>query len=117
MMGTVEFNSACLLSVPVIDWEKLVENLQDDAELAKAGVRAFLDGFVVANQPENQNTFAAHNPPEFVAITVRKGGAPRSLANAFEVPVRASKSQSVTRESAKKLAAKSGALDSFLGPI
>ena len=35
------------------------------------GVRAFLEGFVVAEPTGKQNTFAAHNPPEFVAISVR----------------------------------------------
>jgi CRISPR system Cascade subunit CasC len=33
-----------------------------------------------------QNTFAAHNPPAFVAVSVRRG-MPVSLANAFERPV------------------------------
>ena len=33
-------------------------------------------------------SMAAHNPPSFVLIDVRDGGAPRSLANAFVSPVR-----------------------------
>ena len=37
MMGTVEFNSACLYRYAVINWDKLVENLQEDGILAKKG--------------------------------------------------------------------------------
>jgi CRISPR system Cascade subunit CasC len=103
MMGTVEFNSACFYRYAVVDWEKLIENLQDDKELAKKGLRAFLEGFVVAEPSGKQNTFAAHNPPEFVAVSVRRNAAPRSLANAFETAVRVGKSESLTEISASKL--------------
>jgi len=34
MMGTVEFNSACFYRYAVVDWQKLVENLQGDIGLA-----------------------------------------------------------------------------------
>ena len=94
MMGTVEFNSACFYRYAVVDWEKLVENLQDDEQLAKKGLRAFLEGFVVAEPTGKQNTFAAHNPPEFVAVSVRENAAPRNLANAFETAVRVGKGES-----------------------
>jgi len=55
MMGTVEFNSACFYRYAVVDWEKLVANLQGDVELAAKGLRAFLDGFVVAEPTGKQN--------------------------------------------------------------
>ncbi|MDY0050431.1 MAG: type I-E CRISPR-associated protein Cas7/Cse4/CasC, partial [Halothiobacillaceae bacterium] len=60
MMGTVEFNSACYYRYAVVDWAKLVENLQDDEELAAKGLRTFLQGFVVAEPTGKQNSFAAH---------------------------------------------------------
>lgn len=37
MMGTVEFNSACFYRYAVVDWEKLVSNLQGDADLPAKG--------------------------------------------------------------------------------
>lgn len=37
MMGTIEFNSACYYRYAVVDWEKLVTNLQGDADLATRG--------------------------------------------------------------------------------
>lgn len=115
MMGTVEFNSACFYRYAVVDWEKLKANLQSDAELAEKGLKAFLEGFVVAEPTGKQNTFAAHNQPEFVAITVRRNTAPRNLANAFEIAIRTRKDESITKESATKLDAKASALDKLYG--
>lgn len=115
MMGTVEFNSACFYRYAVVDWEKLVENLQGDTELAAKGLRAFLEGFVVAEPTGKQNTFAAHNPPEFVAISVRHHSAPRNLANAFETAVFVRKGESLTKNSAEELARKAKALQTAFG--
>jgi CRISPR system Cascade subunit CasC len=115
MMGTVEFNSACFYRYSVVDWDKLVKNLQGDVELSAKGLRAFLEGFVVAEPTGKQNTFAAHNPPEFVAISVRRNTAPRNLANAFETAIRVRKDESLTRESAVCLSAKASALDKLYG--
>ncbi len=115
MMGTVEFNSACFYRYAVVDWEKLVKNLQDDKELAAKGLQIFLEGFVVAEPTGKQNTFAAHNPPEFVTISVRRNTAPRNLANSFETAVRVKKDESLTKESATRLSAKALALDKLYG--
>jgi CRISPR system Cascade subunit CasC len=115
MMGTVEFNSACFYRYAVVDWEKLVENLQSDWELAVKGLRAFLEGFVVAEPTGKQNTFAAHNPPEFVAVSVRHNTAPRNLANAFETAIRARKDESLTRRSAEELTKKARVLQAAYG--
>ena len=115
MMGTVEFNSGCFYRYAVVDWEKLVSNLQEDSELATEGLRAFLEGFVVAEPTGKQNTFAAHNPPEFVAVSVRRNTAPRSLANAFETAVRVKRDESLTRKSAERLVKKAKDLQAAFG--
>jgi len=115
MMGTVEFNSACFYRYAVVDWEKLKENLQGDAELASKGLRAFLEGFVVAEPTGKQNTFAAHNPPEFVSVSVRRNTAPRNLANAFETAMFAKKGESLTRKSAEELVRKAKSLQTAFG--
>lgn len=109
MMGTIEYNAACFYRYAVVDWEKLVENLQNE-EAAKEGLNVFLNGFVIAEPTGKQNSFAAHNPPEFISISVRRNTAPRNLANAFETPIYA-KGKSLTKESAEKLSAKAAALD------
>jgi len=115
MMGTVEFNSACFYRYAVVDWEKLVENLQKDSGLAEKGLLAFLEGFVVAEPTGKQNTFAAHNPPEFVAVSVRRNTAPRNLANAFETAVRVRKDESLTKVSTEKLIEKAKQLQAVYG--
>jgi CRISPR system Cascade subunit CasC len=115
MMGTVEFNSACYYRYAVVDWEKLVENLQGDTDLAAKGLRAFLQGFVEAEPTGKQNTFAAHNPTEFVAISVRRNTAPRNLANAFETAIRVKRDESLTRKSAEALATKAKELQTAYG--
>ena len=115
MMGTVEFNSACFYRYAAVDWDKLVSNLQNDTELANKGLRAFLEGFVVAEPTGKQNTFAAHNPPEFVAVSVRRNTAPRNFANAFETAIRVKKDESLTRKSAEELAMKAKILQSAFG--
>jgi CRISPR system Cascade subunit CasC len=115
MMGTVEFNSACFYRYAVVDWEKLKKNLQGDEELAVKGLKAFLEGFVIAEPTGKQNTFAAHNPPEFVAVSVRRNASPRNLANAFEIALRPRKDESLTRKSADELVSKAKKLQSYYG--
>ncbi len=115
MMGTVEFNSACYYRYAVVDWEKLVENLQGDTDLAAKGLRTFLQGFVEAEPTGKQNTFAAHNPTEFVALSVRRNTAPRNLANAFETAIRVKRDESLTRKSAEALASKAKDLQAAYG--
>lgn len=115
MMGTVEFNSACFYRYAVVDWGKLVENLQGDTELAAKGLRGFIEGFVVAEPTGKQNTFAAHNPPELVAVSVRRNTAPRNLANAFEAAIIVRKGESLTRRSAEELIRKGKALQAAFG--
>lgn len=115
MMGTVEFDSACFYRYAVVDWQKLVDNLQGDVDLAGKGLRVFLEGFAIAEPTGKQNTFAAHNPPEFIAVCVRRNTAPRNLANAFETAVFTRKDESLTRKSAEELAKKAQALQSAFG--
>lgn len=103
MIGTVEFNSACFYRYAALDLEKLRENLQGDTELMLRGLEAFLRAVVKAKPSGKQNSFAAHNDPEYVLFTVRQEADPRNLANAFEKPVRPSRELSLTAASAVKL--------------
>lgn len=87
MLGTVEFNSACFYRYVALDLAQLRRNLQGDTELALRGVEALLRALVKARPTGKQNSFAAHNDPEYVVCTVRRDADPRNLANAFERPV------------------------------
>lgn len=118
MLGTVEFNSACFYRYIAIDLSKLQQNLAGDEELLRKGLSAFLKAAVMAIPTGKQNSFAAHNPPGFIAFRHRKNGPPINLANAFEKPVwlggRDSQS-SFTAASARQLAEHWECLDQFYG--
>lgn len=88
MMGMVEFNSACFYRYSLVDWTKLLENLRGDRELAQKAVSAYIAAAVRAIPTGKQNSMAAHNPPGLVYTSVRHGGMPRSLADAFVKPIR-----------------------------
>jgi len=90
MLGTVEFNSACYYRYAVVDLEKLQSNLQGDNDLLLKGLEALLRSSIYALPSGKQNSFAAHQLPSFIGFTVRINASPRSLANAFEKPVRVS---------------------------
>lgn len=115
MIGVIDFNSACFYRYACLDVELLEKNLQGDHELAMKSVRAFLDAFIRSEPTGKQNSFAAHNPPEFVMVRIAGDAAPINLANAFELPVRAGREASLTQLSAKKLAEKALHLQKFYG--
>lgn len=116
MLGTVEFNSACYYRYAAIDLEKLVGNLQGDKELAMKAAEAFLRASIYAVPTGKQNTFAAHSLPGFIAFTVRQNASPRSLANAFEKPVRPA-GDGLTATSVQALAREWGRLDAVFGQV
>ncbi|ARP96732.1 type I-E CRISPR-associated protein Cas7/Cse4/CasC [Bordetella genomosp. 13] len=103
MIGQVEFNSATLYRYAVIDVAKLLQNLQGDEELTLAAIEGFVQATVRAIPTGKQNSFAAHNAPDFVGICVRKL-APLSLANAFELPIRPRQDLSLSAQSVHALA-------------
>jgi CRISPR system Cascade subunit CasC len=105
MLGTVEFNSACYYRYIVINLDKLLENLDGaDRELAVNTAVAATQAAIMALPTGKQNTFAAHNPPEFVGVRVRRDTGPLSLANAFERPVTPTESKGgVTAASVTRL--------------
>ena len=87
-IGEAMFASACFYKYFSIHWETLVENLKGNEELAAHTVGAFLRGAALANPSGKQNSFAAHNPPDGIAVEVKKdNGTPISYANAFASPV------------------------------
>lgn len=104
MIGQVEFNSATLYRYALLDVPKLLSNLQGDQELTLSAVEAFVKAFSLAIPTGKQNSFAAHNAPEFIGISIRHS-LPLNLANAFEKPVLPRHDQPLTGLSVKELAA------------
>ncbi|MBB4842875.1 CRISPR system Cascade subunit CasC [Paucibacter oligotrophus] len=104
MIGQVEFNSATFYRYAVLDLRKLLGNLQGDRELTLAAVQAFTLALARAVPSGKQNSFAAHNLPEFVGVCLRHA-APMNLANAFEQPVTARRDEALSAQSVRELAA------------
>lgn len=103
MIGQVEFNSATFYRYVVLDVAKLAENLQGDRDLTLAAVEGFTQALVRAIPTGKQNTFAAHNAPEFIGVCLRHA-TPLNLANAFETPVRSKADDALTAQSVRALA-------------
>jgi len=99
MMGVIGYNSACFYRYAVVDYDQLMENLGKDRELAEKTVEAFLRASAAAIPTGKQNTFAAHNPPDFILAGVRRTGLPLSLANAFVKPARPAGGADLTQAS------------------
>jgi CRISPR system Cascade subunit CasC len=114
MIGQVEFNSATFYRYAVVDLDKLTANLQKDRDLVLAAVHAFTIATARAVPSGKQNTFAAHNLPQFVGVCLRHAG-PMNLANAFEKPVSAQRDKSLTELSVQRLAAHENMLTAIYG--
>lgn len=109
MIGTVEFNSACFYRYANVDLDQLVANLDDDEELARKTLEAFLRAAVEAIPTGKQNSMAAQNLPSLVMAVARNSGL-CSLANAFVQPVRPDSEGDLVRNSIT-------ALDAFWGKL
>jgi len=114
MIGQVEFNSATLYRYAVLDVHKLLDNLQGDRELTLAAIAAFCEALVRAIPTGKQNSFAAHNAPDFVGVSLRHA-APLNLANAFQKPVAPRHDQSLSELSVAALAREAGKLAKAYG--
>lgn len=102
MIGQVEFNSATFYRYAALDVSKLLNNLQEDKELTASAIEALIQAMVRAIPTGKQNSFAAHNLPEFIGVSLRKS--PLNLANAFERPIQPRHDKSLTEQSVAALA-------------
>lgn len=114
MIGQVEFNSATFYRYAVLDLNKLLSNLQNDRELALSAVQAFALAMARAVPSGKQNSFAAHNPPDFIGVCLRHA-APMNLANAFEKPVAPRRDASLSAQSVEALASYEAKLAAVYG--
>jgi len=103
MIGTVEFNSSCFYRYSLIDIKKLGANLGFNEDLLKAVVLGYLEATIKAIPTGKQNSMAAQNPAGYVCVVVKKDGFPWSLANAFQMPVAASREDSIEERSISAL--------------
>ena len=116
MMGFTGFDSACFYRYARLDWRQLVQNLDNDTDLAGRTVEGFLRAAVAAVPSGKQNSFAANNPPSLLLAVVRRDGMGWSLANAFETPIRPDRAGGLVGPSAAALDAYWGQLTQVYGP-
>lgn len=103
MIGDVEFNSATHYKYINIHWEQLLANLGGDEEVAQQAVLALLEAAAIAQPSGKQNSFAAHNLPDFILVEVQQRNLPVSYANAFVKPVSQTRQDSLMDASIKAL--------------
>ncbi|MBI1878243.1 MAG: type I-E CRISPR-associated protein Cas7/Cse4/CasC, partial [Chloroflexi bacterium] len=103
MIGDVEFNSATHYKYFNVHWEQLLDNLGGDAGIAQQAVLALVEAAATAQPSGKQNSFAAHNLPDFILIEVSQKNLPVSYANAFLKPVRQTYDKSLTEVSIASL--------------
>jgi CRISPR system Cascade subunit CasC len=87
MMGVMEFQSACFYRYATLHRDQLLRNLGLDADLARRTMASYVRAAIEAIPSGRQHGCAALNLPEYVQVSITSG-MPRSLANAFERPVR-----------------------------
>ena len=102
MIGTVDFNSSTLYRYATVNLDALIAQL-GDAGVAVSACKAFIDAFVRSMPTGKQNTFANRTLPSTVCVAVRDEQ-PINLVAAFENPVRASESASISHNAAIALA-------------
>lgn len=106
MIGDVEFNSSTYYKYLNVHFGKLIENLGgDDAaqDNATRAVMALLEAAIFAQPSGKQNSFAAHNLPDFVLVEVSSRILPVNYANAFLAPARAKDNKTVVEVAADQL--------------
>jgi CRISPR system Cascade subunit CasC len=103
MLGLVPFNSATYYRCARIDWQQLVKNLGDDADLARQTVGAFMRAFALVVPTGMQNSFINKHQPDFLLAAARPNNDGQSLANAFEKPVRNERASGNAEPSIKAL--------------
>ncbi len=87
MIGDVEYNSSTYYKYVNIHWEKLLENLGNDEEVARRAVLALVESAALSQPSGKQNSFAAQNLPDMVLLEVSPRNVPVSYANAFLKPI------------------------------
>lgn len=106
MIGDIEFNSSTYYKYLNINFDKLIANLGggDAKAVAIKALMAVMDAVVFAQPSGKQNSFAAHNLPDFVLVEVCPRILPVNYANAFLQPARPKEGKTLMEISIEQLA-------------
>lgn len=103
MLGTAEFNASTFYRYSCVSLPILKANLNDDEEIARKTIKAFLLASYDAIPTGKLNGHAHFNPPLFALAVVRRKGMPLNLANAFLNPVRPRNGKDIGAVSAEEM--------------
>jgi len=87
-MNSAEFSAGVFYRYATVNVRDLIDNLDDDAAVARGLTERFLSAFATAMPSGKRTATAPHTLPDLAYIAVRSDR-PVSLAAAFERPVRA----------------------------
>ncbi|KAB8037764.1 type I-E CRISPR-associated protein Cas7/Cse4/CasC [Silvanigrella paludirubra] len=104
MMGSTQLASPCFYRYACISWEILMQNLNQNKELAIQTMEAFFKSFIYSVPSGKNNSTAPATVPEFILLSSSKKQ-PLSLVNAFIKPIHMGKNskKSLIEESAESL--------------
>ena len=115
MLGVTEFGSATFCQSSHVNFDKLLSNLDGDKELALTALRSYLEAVALALPMGKQSGYASYTPLDFMAVTIRRNAAPRSLLGAFEVPVARRDGEAISKLAVERLTAKAEAIRNAFG--
>lgn len=101
MIGTVDFNSSTLYRYATVNVDSLYGQL-GDVEATSRAAAAFLEAFICSMPTGKQNTFANRTLPSYIVVSLREKQ-PINAVSAFEMPVKASEEEPVSRLAARRL--------------
>lgn len=111
-MNSAEFSAGVFYRYASLDLRGLMENLGDDAAMARELTGEFLRAFVSSLPTGKQTSSAANTLPDLVHVAVR-GDRPISFAAAFEAPIRPE--HGIAAPSRRQLAHHAGRLEKLWG--
>ncbi len=102
MVGDVEFNSSCYYKYFSVDWSSFVVKVGNE-DLAVRAIKGFITALALTAPTGKQNSFAAHNPPDFLMVECKKKKIPSNYANAFIQPATPHGNKDLIDDSISKL--------------
>src|SRR5690606_23398413 len=88
MIGTVDLASHTYYRYASIDVLDTLKNAQGDKELTKLYIAGFIQQFIDVRPSSMLRSTAPYTRPEFIGLNFTRDGAPLSLVNAFDEPVK-----------------------------
>src|SRR5262249_2128381 len=109
------FGSGVFYTYVTIDRDRLVQNLDGNAELADLCIEALIQTLPSTSPGGKRASFASHGKSQFALVEIGTQQ-PRSLAAAFCEPVRPVAGKGIDRESAQRLLDQRKAFEAVYGP-